>query len=118
MTDPTVKPTNNITRGTMAFLVLLAAPTFVLSSYVVVFLFFVFFTVLLMFGKVSFAIYTCPLLFLLYFNDNYRSSQKLNFHLFTDGTTVICFMLTKTLRVECQHLKLTLNAKKSVIFRP
>ena len=35
MTDPNVKPTN-ITGGTMAFLVLLAAPSFVLSSYVVV----------------------------------------------------------------------------------
>ena len=100
----------------MAFLALLAAPSFVLSSYVVVYLFF--FTVLLMFGKVSFAICTSPLLFLLYFNDIYRSSQKLNFYLFTDGTTVICFMLTKTLRVESQHLKLTVNAKKSVIFRP
>ena len=117
MTDPTVKPTNNITGGTMAFLPLLAAPTFVLSSYAVVVYFF-FFYVLLMFGKVSFAIYTSPLLFLLYFNDIYRSSQKLNFYLFTDGTTVICFMLKKTLRVESQHLKLTLNAKKSVIFRP
>ena len=100
----------------MAFLALLAAPSFVLSSYVVVVYFF-FFTVL-MFGKVSFAICTSPLLFLLYFNYIYRSSQKLNFYLFTDGTTVICFMLTKTLGVESQHLKLTLNAKKSVIFRP
>ena len=98
----------------MAFLALLAAPaSFVLCSYVVVVVyFFFFFTVLLMFGKVSFAICTSPLLFLLYFNDIYRSSQKLNFYLFTDGTTVICFMLTKTLRVENQHLKLILNAKK------
>ena len=39
VTDPTVKPTN-ITGGTMAFLALLAAPSFVLSSYVVVYLFF------------------------------------------------------------------------------
>ena len=52
----------------MAFLALLAAPSFVLSSYVVVVYFFFFFTVLLMFGKVSFAICTSPLLFLLYFN--------------------------------------------------
>ena len=35
MTDPTVSPTY-ITGGTMDFLVLLAAPSFVLSSYVVV----------------------------------------------------------------------------------
>ena len=42
----------------MAFLALLAAPSFVLSSYVVVLYFFFFFTVLLMFGKVSFAICT------------------------------------------------------------
>ena len=74
MTDPTVTPTN-ITGGTMAFLVLLAAPSFVLSSYVVVVVFSFFFTVLLMFGKVSFAICTSPLLFLLYINDIYRSSE-------------------------------------------
>ena len=73
MTDPTVSPTY-ITGGTMDFLVLLAAPSFVLSSYAVV-VFSFFFTVLLMFGKVSFAICTSPLLFLLYINDIYRSSE-------------------------------------------
>ena len=44
VTDPTVKPTN-ITGGTMAFLALLAAPSFVLSSYVVVVYFFFFYCI-------------------------------------------------------------------------
>ena len=73
-----------------------------------------------------------PLLFLLYVNDIYRSSDKLAFYLFADDTNLLCanknlrtleLVVNLELHKVCEWLtanKLTLNVKKSnfIIFHP
>ena len=73
-----------------------------------------------------------PLLFLIYINDIYNSSEKLSFYLFADDTNLLYAdkdlkSLESVINIELQKVcdwlnvnKLTINAKKSnfVIFRP
>ena len=73
-----------------------------------------------------------PLLFLIYINDIYRVSSKLNFYLFADDTNILYannnlkyleFVVNEELRKACEGLntnKLSLNTSKHnfVIFHP
>ena len=73
-----------------------------------------------------------PLLFLIYINDIYRVSSKLNFYLFADDTNILYannnlkyleFVVNEELRKVCEGLntnKLSLNTNKHnfVIFHP